>query len=75
MYPEFPTYFPSGLTEDRLERIIQRIVDKADALFMAGHGTQEQYNAYMRDLNEWSDRMYVKNVLPFQSLGKTLLGS
>lgn len=46
------SYYPS---DEALEGAIERLVDRADALFLAGRATQEQYDAWMRELNRWSE--------------------
>ena len=42
-------------TDEALERAIERLVNRADSLFLAGRATQEQYDAWMRELNRWSE--------------------
>lgn len=55
--PIFP-HLAMPYTEDHIERVVERLVDRADAAFMAGKATQEQYDAWHKALNAWSDRQY-----------------
>lgn len=50
--PIFPTLY-GKLSEDRLERIVERLVDRADHHFLAGRATQAQYDAWMKALDRW----------------------
>lgn len=59
--PIFPTFFPTpgnSLTEDRIERTVERLVDKADAAFIAGKATQAQYDRWNVALNAWIRAIY-----------------
>ena len=52
--PMFPLK-PSGASEDMIERMVERMVDLADALYMSGRATTDQYNRWNARLNEWAD--------------------
>lgn len=59
--PLFPTLYSRPdfpLTEDRIEREVERLVDRADAAFMAGKATQAEYDAWNIALNRWARQMY-----------------
>jgi hypothetical protein len=51
--PLFP-WFKQAPTEETLEREVERLVNVADAHFMAGRATQEQYDGWVRALDTWS---------------------
>ena len=55
--PIFPTFdfdAPTPITEDGIERTVERLVDRADKAFMAGKTTQAQYDRWSKRLNEWA---------------------
>lgn len=59
--PLFPTLYGRPdypLTEDRIEREVERLVDRADAAFMAGRASQEEYDAWNIALNRWIRQMH-----------------
>jgi len=56
--PIFPNLGYAKLTDDRIERAAERLVDRADALFMSGDTTLDQYDAWFKRLNEWIDEQY-----------------
>lgn len=43
------------MNEDQLERLIERLVNRADATLMANHVTQAAYDQWMKDLNAWAE--------------------
>jgi hypothetical protein len=47
-------WFHDAPTEDRLERVIERLCNHADAALLAGKATQTQYDAWQVALNNWS---------------------
>lgn len=55
--PMFPTFY-SHPSEDRIERTVERLVDRADAQFLAGKMTQAQYDSWHRQLQIWADLQY-----------------
>jgi hypothetical protein len=46
----------SILTEDQIERRVERMMDHLDRVFLAGSIDQKTYDAGVKDLNEWADR-------------------
>lgn len=55
--PIFPM-LNAPYTEERIERAVERLVDRADTAFMAGKATQEQYDAWNAALNKWANRQH-----------------
>lgn len=51
--PVFPTLY-GMVTEERIERNVERLMDSADHLFMAGKATQAQYDAWVKALDAWA---------------------
>jgi hypothetical protein len=51
--PVFPCFYDKP-SEDRLERCIERLTDRADASLLAGKSTQAQYDAWVKALDNWS---------------------
>lgn len=51
--PDYP------LTEDRIEREVERLVDRADAAFMAGRASQDEYDRWNAALNRWARQMHL----------------
>jgi hypothetical protein len=51
----------SGLTEDLIERKVERAFDRLDAAFLAGKITQAEYEAQAEKIHAWS----VEAALPF----------
>jgi hypothetical protein len=48
------------LTESRIEREAERLMDAADSAFLAGKATQAQYDAWTKALNDWANGWYAK---------------
>jgi uncharacterized membrane protein len=46
------------MTEDQIERKVERTTDFIDAQFMAGKLTQDEYDRKMRELSRWADSLY-----------------
>ena len=57
--PEFPS-LDWDITEMRVERTVQRLVDRADAIFMSGQCSQAEYDSWHKDLNAWANSQYDK---------------
>lgn len=55
--PIFPT-ISTPLAEEKVERVVERLIDRADTAFLAGLATQSQYDAWSRRLNEWADEQF-----------------
>jgi hypothetical protein len=43
------------LTEDQIERRVEKMTDNIDARFLAGHLTQDAYDKEMADLAHWAE--------------------
>ncbi len=54
-FPSFPR-LRSDATEETLERVVEKLTDRGDAVLMAGSATQQQYDEWMRALDAWSAR-------------------
>lgn len=54
--PVFPALYdwPSPITEERVERAAERLMDRADAALLAGEATQAQYEAWVTALDAWT---------------------
>ena len=61
--PIFPCLDYQPITEDRIERTIERLYNRADAALMNDKATQAQYDAWTKVLNNWADKQY-------QAIGK-----
>jgi hypothetical protein len=46
------------MTEDQIERRVEKMVDHLDRIFMAGLIDQASYDSQMADLQRWADRQY-----------------
>jgi hypothetical protein len=55
--PIFPTLrdYPHPITEDRIERAVERLTDVADHLFMTGGVNQQQYDRWVIALENWAN--------------------
>lgn len=50
------------MTEDQIERRIEKMVDALDRQFLAGAITQKQYDSNMADLDKWAeDQRHVRS--------------
>jgi len=52
LLPEFPIYIDRP-TDDRLERDCERLMNRADSLLLSGKVTQNEYDDWTHDLDEW----------------------
>jgi hypothetical protein len=50
------------MTEDQIERMVEKMVDRADALFMSGRLTQAQYDARMAEIAQWADNQRTPDI-------------
>lgn len=48
------------LTEARIEREAERLMDAADRAYLAGKATQAQYDAWVKALDRWANEQYAK---------------
>lgn len=46
------------LSEDRIERMVERMTDRLDARFMAGDFEREDYDRRSREVGDWATRQY-----------------
>jgi hypothetical protein len=53
--PIFPT-FDAKPSEERLERVAERLMDGADKALMGGKATQAEYDRWTRALDAWAQR-------------------
>ncbi len=44
------------MTEDQIERRVEKMMDHLDKVFMAGEMSQESYDQAVRSLDEWAER-------------------
>ena len=54
--PLFPALY-GPLSEERIERMVERLTDIGDAIFMRGDATCEQYAAWVKQLNRYADKL------------------
>jgi hypothetical protein len=54
--PIFPTFY-NRPTEDHLERVIERLIDRADKAFLQGLATQAQYDGWYTAMSHWARRV------------------
>ncbi len=52
--PLFPS-FTQKPNDERLEREVERLMDRADVRFLAGKATQTQYDAWIKALDNWAN--------------------
>ena len=60
--PIFPYLGYAPITIDRVERVIQRLVDRAEATFLdeSKNVTQAQYDAWNKALNNWAKEQFAR---------------
>lgn len=46
------------VTEDHLERIVQRTMNQLDKLLLTNEMTQDEYDQEVRELDQWAREMY-----------------
>ena len=49
------------MTEEQIERKVERATDYVDHQLMHGTYTQSEYNAKMREINAWAEGQYRAN--------------
>lgn len=54
--PIFPIIYDP--TEERIERLVERLFDVGDKILMNGDATQEQYDAWSIQLDRYAQEMY-----------------
>lgn len=50
------------MTEDQIERAVERKTNSADNAFMNGILSQEEYDFHMTEINKWAENQYTKIV-------------
>lgn len=60
--PIFPYLGYAPITVERVERVVEHLVDRADAAFMdeTKNVTQAQYDAWNKALNNWANQQFAK---------------
>lgn len=43
------------MTEDQIERRVERMTDHLDRLYLTGKLNEKEYRLAMRDLNQWAE--------------------
>jgi hypothetical protein len=51
--PIFPCFYDKP-SEDRLEAVVSRLMDRADSALLSGKATQVQYDAWIKALDRWT---------------------
>jgi hypothetical protein len=46
------------MSEEQIERHVERMVDRLDRAFLAGEFGQIEYNKQMHEINRWADVEY-----------------
>ena len=49
-----------GLSEARIERLVEMMTDATDALLMRGIVSQHEYDLEMFDIGAWADEAYAR---------------
>lgn len=49
------------MSEDQIERAVERMVDAVDARFMRGGMSSTEYNSEMRKIDAWADERRAEN--------------
>jgi len=62
--PIFPALY-GDVTENRIERFVERMYDIGDKILMQGDATQEQYDEWSDMLGNYANRLYQEHVTPF----------
>lgn len=44
------------MTEDQIERVVERRIDAIDKRYLAGEWTEEEYREKIREVDEWAKR-------------------
>ena len=58
--PIFPYLGYKPITVERIERVIENLVDRADKRFLSSAITQEQYDRWNKALNAWANEQFAK---------------
>lgn len=68
MLPNFPE-INERITEEQLERIIEKLIDAADKLLMNNSVNQEEYNEWFKQLRKWENSLYDRRHYYFKNEG------
>lgn len=49
------------MTEDQIERRVERMMNHLDRVFLNGDISQSDYNKAVKDLSHWADSQYLAN--------------
>lgn len=49
------------MTEDQIERAVERMIDKADKKFLSGEMTDTEYDMEISIINRWSKEEYKRS--------------
>ena len=55
--PQFPKL--KTITEERFESLVERLMDKADSVFINSNITQIEYDAWIRRLHNWESNLKI----------------
>jgi predicted RNA-binding protein associated with RNAse of E/G family len=51
------------MTEEAIERRVERMMDHLDRVLMSGQITQDNYDKAVQELNQWAEAQYVESAL------------
>lgn len=60
LFPMLYSWASNPITEDRIERTVERVIDRADIALMEGKATQDQYDRWNVALNSWVRGLYAQ---------------
>lgn len=58
--PLFPCLDYQPISEQRIERTVERLFDRADLALMDGRATQAEYDRWSARCSQWADEQYPK---------------
>lgn len=56
--PIFPCFYDKP-SENRLEAVVSRLMDRADSALLSGNATQAQYDAWIKALDRWTNSVEI----------------
>jgi hypothetical protein len=62
--PIFPALF-GEVTEERIERMVERMFNVGDEILLSNGATQEQYDEWVDQLGNYANRLYREHITPF----------
>jgi hypothetical protein len=48
------------MTEDQIERAVERLIDSLDQQFLTSNMTQAAYDAAMREIDQWAEQQLAR---------------